>query len=402
MSKVGMSKQSLLFDCLLRFWSPSSNAFLFSWGPMSSTLYDIYLFTGLPLIGHDSPYLIDDSSAPELAAPRYCFPSCRAVVKQYESCSGEPSTIEHIMFLWVLICQYIFCPISGKPSTEYLPLACSLRTGRVYNLGAMLLGSFYKGMNSCVVNNPQSRLGGVAWFLQLWAAAYFSQLFSFPDSSAPLTTITLMQGRFDLFDVEFTVFLQAKYFSDLTPPSKPHTGSFSQPWITAHPLFRDESKELILDILFTACVHHRFLIVDCVGGRPSAVARANVGWTFEFYNPALFARQFGLSQIVPHSVLFYPSDLSHLYSEIDDGRLSRATVDLFSALPSHFRSPIRVCTSEEANPFPAWWASRRTVLAPAFNHPSGILYHLFTLLATLLVLILSCPCSQEQEVCCSC
>ncbi|KZV16478.1 hypothetical protein F511_10090, partial [Dorcoceras hygrometricum] len=71
MSKVVMSKQSLLFDCILRFWSPASNAFLFSWGPMSPTLYDIYFFTGLSLIGPDSPYFIDDSAAPKLAPPRY-------------------------------------------------------------------------------------------------------------------------------------------------------------------------------------------------------------------------------------------------------------------------------------------------------------------------------------------
>ncbi|KZV57375.1 125 kDa kinesin-related protein [Dorcoceras hygrometricum] len=37
-----------------------------------------------------------------------------------------------------------------------------------------------------------------------------------------------------------------------------------------------------------SAVDIRFLIVDCVGGRPSAVARANVSWSFEFYNPALF------------------------------------------------------------------------------------------------------------------
>ncbi|KZV46296.1 hypothetical protein F511_22202 [Dorcoceras hygrometricum] len=70
MSKVGMSKQSMLFDCLLRFWSPSSNAFLFFWDPMSPTLYDVYLFTGLHLIGPDSPYLIDDSFSPQLAPLR--------------------------------------------------------------------------------------------------------------------------------------------------------------------------------------------------------------------------------------------------------------------------------------------------------------------------------------------
>ncbi|KZV42948.1 hypothetical protein F511_43151 [Dorcoceras hygrometricum] len=162
LSKVVIPKQSLLFDCLIRFWSHSSNAFLFSlfsWGLMSPTLYDIYLFTCLPLLGPDSPYLIDDPSAPQLAPLRYCFPSYRAMVKQYEACSDEPSVTEHIMFLWVLVSQYIFCPISGKPSSEYLPLACSLSTGKVYNLGEMLLGSFYQGMSSCMATIPYSGLG---------------------------------------------------------------------------------------------------------------------------------------------------------------------------------------------------------------------------------------------------
>ncbi|KZV33666.1 hypothetical protein F511_34182 [Dorcoceras hygrometricum] len=81
---------------------------------MSLTLYDIYLFTGLPLIGPDSPYLIDDLAAPKLAPLRYCYPSHRAVVKQYEDSSEDPTEIEHIMFLWVLICQYVFVLSPGS------------------------------------------------------------------------------------------------------------------------------------------------------------------------------------------------------------------------------------------------------------------------------------------------
>ncbi|KZV36919.1 hypothetical protein F511_26232 [Dorcoceras hygrometricum] len=37
-------------------------------GSMFATIYDIFLFTDLPIIGPDSPYLIDDSSAPQLTA----------------------------------------------------------------------------------------------------------------------------------------------------------------------------------------------------------------------------------------------------------------------------------------------------------------------------------------------
>ncbi|KZV46033.1 hypothetical protein F511_11349 [Dorcoceras hygrometricum] len=63
---------------------------------MSLTLYDIYLFTGLPLIGPDSPYLIDDPAAPKLAPMRYCYHSYRAVVKQYEDSPEDPTETEHI------------------------------------------------------------------------------------------------------------------------------------------------------------------------------------------------------------------------------------------------------------------------------------------------------------------
>ncbi|KZV21476.1 hypothetical protein F511_08241 [Dorcoceras hygrometricum] len=280
MSKVGMSRQSVLFDCMLRFWSPASNAFLFSWGPMSPTLYDVYLFTGLPLVGPDSPYLIDDPSAPKLAHLRYCFPSYRAMVIQYEACPDVPSVTEHVMFLWVLVCQYLFCPISGKPSAEYLPLACSLSTGRIYNLGAMLLGSFYQGMNSCVANNPLSRLGGVSWLLQVWAAAYFSKIFSVPTSSGSLSITVLIQGQLSLSTVDFIEFLQTRTFDDMTPPPKPHIGSLDQPWIAACPWFKDETRETIFDTLLTACVHHRFFIVYCLGVRPSVVARASISWSF--------------------------------------------------------------------------------------------------------------------------
>ncbi|KZV43274.1 hypothetical protein F511_36015 [Dorcoceras hygrometricum] len=228
---------------------------------------------GLPLIGPDSPYLLDDPSAPQLAPLRYCFPSYRAVVKQYETSFDEPSVTEHIMFLWVLVCQYVCCPISGKPSAEYLPLACSLSTVKVYNLAAMLLGSFYQGMNSCVANNPLSRLG--------------------------------------------------------------------------------------------------FLIVDCIGCRPSFAAKANVGWSFEFYNPAIFSRQYGLSQVIPHSVLYYPLDILHLGSEIESGRFSKATVELSSTVPSLFLNPIHIYAPEDVSSFIAWWPPRCAVLAPAFSYPSG-------------------------------
>lgn len=120
-SKINIAKQSLLFDCLLRLWAPSCNAFIFSFGLMSITLYDIIYLVGLPVLGPNSTYFIDDSVAP-IDSPRYCYPSYRVVVREWGTNIDILSSTEHTMFLWVLICHYIFCPSSGRPSSEYLSL----------------------------------------------------------------------------------------------------------------------------------------------------------------------------------------------------------------------------------------------------------------------------------------
>ncbi|XP_075479453.1 uncharacterized protein LOC142520339 [Primulina tabacum] len=80
--KMKITRQSILFDCILRFWSPSYNVFIFAFGPLSITLYDTSLFLGLPVVGPDSPYFVDDHAAPTLAHTRYCYPSYRVVVKE--------------------------------------------------------------------------------------------------------------------------------------------------------------------------------------------------------------------------------------------------------------------------------------------------------------------------------
>ncbi|KZV42307.1 hypothetical protein F511_32389 [Dorcoceras hygrometricum] len=203
----------------------------------------------------------------------------------------------------------------------------------------------------------------------VWTAAYFSKLFSFPTSSGSLSITLLMQGQLGLSAVDFIDFLQTKSFDDLTPAPKPHVGSFDQLWIAAHPRFKDETRESVFDILLTACIHHRFLIVDCIGARPSVVAKAKVGWSFEVYNPALVARQFGFLQVIPHTAFYYPLYITHLASEIELGRFSRATVELLSFVPSLFLNPARAPSLEDECSFQLWWALKFASLVPTFCYP---------------------------------
>ena len=79
--------------------------------------------------------------------------------------TGKPSAEEHIAFLWVLICQYIFCPSSSRPSMEYLPLAKALINGDHVALGCVFIGILYSILRKIVSREPFHYLGGGAWFL---------------------------------------------------------------------------------------------------------------------------------------------------------------------------------------------------------------------------------------------
>ncbi|XP_073051741.1 uncharacterized protein [Primulina eburnea] len=366
-----IARQSVLFDCLLRFWSPSCNVFIFPFGPLSITLYDISLLLGLPVAGPDSPYFVDDPAAPALAHTRYCYPSYRAVVKEWSSCSGVPSEVEHTMFLWVLICHYIFCPSSGKPSSEYLPLACSLSTGRVYNLAVMFLGSIYRGLNQCVRHDPISKLGGVAWFLQIWAFSYFPGLMDSSAGSAAMVCITsLMESRLILSAPELMKYLQHQKLKFINLPSRPTVSCLTQPlWVGVYPDFHGRSLDDIAALLLTQYIHQRLLVVDCSSTRPPYNDKSI--WSFEFYNPSLYAYQFWLSPAIPQAILSFPVDLTHIASEVASRRFSKATVQLLSTLPHKFLGSIVQQEKGTTEPFATWWRSLYLALIPSLIHHPG-------------------------------
>lgn len=91
---------------------------------------------------------------------------------------GQPTkpTLEHSIFLWCLICKYLFCPASGKPSSQHFPLACFLDSGRSCNLGAICLGALYHGLRNILGNKPLFKLTRTSWLLQLWPFAYIPSL----------------------------------------------------------------------------------------------------------------------------------------------------------------------------------------------------------------------------------
>ena len=90
--------------------------------------------------------------------------------------TGIPFTIEHVKFLWVLLCIYVFSPTSEKPTIEYLPSTKTLPLSQSYALGTLLLALVYQAMSKFIFDEPYHRVGGALWFVQMWLFAYFLEL----------------------------------------------------------------------------------------------------------------------------------------------------------------------------------------------------------------------------------
>ena len=100
---------------------------------------------GLPIRGADALCLLDIqySSLPAIKVSSTTQTSYYVVIRKWHDVIGVPSTVEHVEFLWVLLCLYVLFPSSGKPSMEYLPLAKTLVIGRSYAFVTLLLALVY-------------------------------------------------------------------------------------------------------------------------------------------------------------------------------------------------------------------------------------------------------------------
>lgn len=237
----------------------------------------------------------------------------------------------------------------------------------------MLLGCLYCNLNQCVHHDPISKLGGAFWFLQICAFAYFPGVADFLVGPPTVLIATSLMGNcLSMFAPDFMAYLLRLTVGDLSLPPSPNTHYLTQPlWVTSYSNFQDHSPDAIVVILLIQCIH-RFLIVDCSSTRPPY---DNSSWSFEFYNPFLYSYQFGLIILIPHAIMFFPMDITHLASEIMGKSFSKATVQLLYTLPSQFISPLVKVSSEVVDSFSAWWKDKYLALVPSTVHLPSMVLH---------------------------
>ena len=151
---------------------------------MTITLLDVFILTRLPILEDDMVCLIEEP----FITPRH-HDSYSSLINEVRH--GEPTFDEHVNFLLILLCKYIFYPTSAKPTIEYLPSAYTLAEGKHYALSSILLGNLYFNLRRCL-KEPFRYINGGVWLLQIWLFAYFPIFHD--NSEAPLPAHSLDPG----------------------------------------------------------------------------------------------------------------------------------------------------------------------------------------------------------------
>jgi hypothetical protein len=127
----------LIASC--HFWSNSINAFLFGHGPMSPTLADVYMMTGLDVTGSMYPYKYKSSIRKRGVKTGSGY---KKYIQNHMS-DGPLTDVEYRAFLNMWLCRFIFCGKANEPTLNHIAMAEDLAIGHSIPLGKYLLGSVY-------------------------------------------------------------------------------------------------------------------------------------------------------------------------------------------------------------------------------------------------------------------
>ncbi|KAK1647612.1 hypothetical protein QYE76_065417 [Lolium multiflorum] len=360
-----LEKNENILKTIGYFWSDALNCFMFGHGPMTPTLLDVTMITGLD-IASPSPSAFKLPKVPFTLSSKTECTSWGAYLKRYMKTKGPVTEREHTAFLNFWLEHFIFCGPSLAPTKNYLSLAYELAKGTRLGLGKLFLGEVYRSLQLMSVKLFSQRTvktGGPWWFIQLWAQLYFqNQIPDFP----PLTTCTFpdTDGR----EIRCTSYGQALYGlpgSRLIP--KEAAGWFQIFFQgLSNPLFfpYTESENFENPVSFRldsfaddASTRHLFSIMIRPCFLPVGMSTSNriTKPGYESYQPVVVARQLGLGQVPPH---FFLHHLTASRAELPDILTGQRCYTFFDALAIPI--PNNLCFTTTTDGFETWWTMWKT------------------------------------------
>ena len=119
------------------FWSDALNAFMFGHGPMTPTLMDVVMLTGLNIQTSDRPFRLLKKASFKIETKS--IGGCKEYIGKNMN-TGSVSVREHTAFLNLWLEKFVFCGKVVGPTSNNLKLAETLANRNYVPLGMHLLG----------------------------------------------------------------------------------------------------------------------------------------------------------------------------------------------------------------------------------------------------------------------
>nr|BAI39783.1 hypothetical protein [Oryza sativa Indica Group] len=245
------AKDEPLMAAASYFWSNTINAFLFNQGPMTPTLIDIIMITGLDVTSSANPMSLNTKNQYDFKTKS--IGGWSGYVAAYIG-QGSVTPREHVAFLLMWLEKFLFCGSSCGPTTNWQFLAEALETKRQFPLGKILLGYLYQMLNNAsakIAIDSVVGAGGPWWLLQTWLNLIVMKVVNRPSvSEAEFPRLLNLQGpplgsidnielamfrskNFDRWWGEWKLHLfhqpASMYMTDLFPDVVPQTTESSPP-----------------------------------------------------------------------------------------------------------------------------------------------------------------------------
>jgi hypothetical protein len=338
---------------------------MFGHGPMTPTLLDVAMITGLD-ISSPSPSAFMLPKVPfKLSSKEECT-NWGAYLRRHMKTKGPVTEKEHTAFLNFWLEHFIFCGPSLAPTKNYLSLAYELAKGTQLGIGKLFLGEVYRYLQLMSVklfSQKTVKTGGPWWFIQLWAQLYFqNHIPNFP----PLATCTFpnTNGK----PIRCTSYGQALYS---LPGSKLNPKEASGWFRTFYqglddPLFfpYQESENFENPVSFrldsfadddSTRQLYSIMIRPCFLPVGMSTSNRIIKPGYESYQPVVVGRQFGLGQVSPHLFLHH---LTESRADLPDVITSQRCYSFFDALVIPI--PHNLSFISSTDDFEIWWTMWKT------------------------------------------
>nr|CAE03632.1 OSJNBb0003B01.24 [Oryza sativa Japonica Group]CAH67820.1 OSIGBa0138H21-OSIGBa0138E01.11 [Oryza sativa] len=286
------AKDEPLMAATSYFWSNTINAFLFNQGPMTPTLIDIIMITGLDVTSTANPMNLNMKNQCDFKTKS--IGGWSGYVAAYMG-QGSVTPREHVAFLLMWLEKFLFCGSSCGPTTNWQFVAEALEAKKQFPLGKILLGYLYQ-----MLNNASAKLavGSV-----VGAEAEFPRLEPIIEDDKERTHRRCMSyGEYASTPADAGAKLSAELLKDCFCSCYKGFQKDARVWF---PYEDSADLELPSDFRFEEVNHERFqtsrevftaAISPCI--LPVGIHQGrNIQASDEFYHPMSSARQLGMGQL---------------------------------------------------------------------------------------------------------